>query len=504
MMALQRRNPQAFLDKNVNRLKSGAILEVPDSTEVERMGSAAAKTEFQRQTQAWQEKRALTSQLAAQAVPQQGVAAETPEQQAPPVPGLEIQEPADEQAQLRILEPVDREAVELALNSTEGGVGQQMQRLRTAIEASERELESVREINRELDKLRATLETEIGALRQAVQERDAVIDELVKRMEQEDAAAAALQQSESASGALIAPPVEEEEPGAIDSSLAGSGTQVQEAAVEEESSGWVTGLLAVVILVMSLVALYLWWSLNRGRSGKEESVLFQRVELPEVDIKQESYDGLYRKLEQQELEERMQQETGQEAQDQVEGEEAEVLLTDEFLGGFDEEPSDVEETPEFTTEAKVDVGAILTEADVYLIYRQYAKAESLVQECLQSHPQEIDLMAKLLEIYASQKAKAQYVAYLEEVADLLQKADPGVWRRVEDVGSTLVPEHPLFNLGGSAVSEDEELDSGLSLQDPEVTNIDIPSIEERLQDNDGTGALDSVDLELDLDDSDKG
>jgi pilus assembly protein FimV len=502
MMALQRRNPEAFLDGNVNRLKSGAILEVPGSTEVERMSSASAKEEFQRQTQEWQQKQAQLQKPPAQVVAEPDVAAEVVAQQATvePQPGDAVQAPMEEQAQLRILEPLDREAVELALTSTEGGATQQMQRLRTAIEASKKELESVREINRELDQLRATLQTEIGALRQALQERDAVINELIKRMEREDAAAAALERAEARSDTLLMPPAEEE-PGAIDSSLAASGSLLPEQAEDAAESGsWVTALLAIVILVMSLMALFLWWSLNRGRGGKEESVLYNRVELPKVDIRQESYDGLYRKLEQQEREERERVRVEQGRQIPEE----EVLLTDEFLDQVEAESSDMEEAPETATEAKVDVGAILTEADVYLIYRQYAKAESLVKECLESHPQEVELMAKLLEIYASQKAKAQYVAYLEQVADPIKKADPDVWRRVEDFGTLLVPEHPLFNLGGSAVSENDEFDGGLTLQDPEEESIDIPSYEEQFQDDSEAGALDSGDLELDLDDSDKG
>jgi pilus assembly protein FimV len=504
MLALQRRNPEAFLDNNVNQLKSGALLEVPDSAEVERMGSTAAKKEFQRQTQAWREKRAQLQQPVPQPIPEQEIGREVPEQQVPaePEPSAAVQESLEEeQAQLKILEPVDREAVELALSSTEGGAGEQMQRLRTVIEASKQELESVREINRELDQLRTKLETEIGALRQALQERDAVIDELIKRMEREDAAAAALERLEADTDTFIPPPVEEV-PGAIDSSLVGSASLIPEKPVETGSSYWATGLLGVVILVMSLVAFFLWWSMNRGRRGKEETVLYNRLEIPEVAIKKESYDGLYRKLGQQELEEKERQKAGQDKQ--APEEEVDVLLTDEFLDQVEGESSDEDEAPDIATEAKVDVGAILTEADVYLIYRQYAKAEALVQECLQSHPQKVELMAKLLEIYASQKAKAQFVTYLDEVADTIREADPDVWQRIEDFGSLLVPEHPLFNLGGSALSEEGEFDLGLSQQDKEgASAADIPSFEERLREGGETGAMDAMDWDLDLDDSDK-
>jgi CRISPR/Cas system CSM-associated protein Csm2 small subunit len=475
------------------------------------MGSTAAEREFKRQTKAWKEKRAQSMQPVAPVVQEpmiDGLPSDQQVQAEPEQSAAVPEEPVEEQAQLRILEPVDRETIEEALTSTEGGPSQQMERLRTAIEASKQELESVREINRELDQLRSTLETEIGALRQSLEERDAVIEELIKRMEQEDAAAAALAraQTDAESDTRTTTPVTDEaevKAGAIESSLAGTDSLTQDTADDEGSSFWVTGLLTVVILVMSLVAFFLWWSLYRGRSSKEESVLYNRVELPEVAITKESYDGLYRKLEQQEIEERERLEAEKSSQQPPE-DQTDVLLTDEFFDEFEEQSSDSVETSEITTEAKPDVSAILTEADVYLIYRQYAKAESLVQECLQSHPQEPRLMAKLLEIYASQKAKAQFVAYLDEVADPLQRAAPDIWQRVKDLGSALVPEHPLFSLGGSTLVEDEEFDSGLSLQDPEIASIDIPAIDEQLQDRDDVGAPDSLDLELDLDDDDRG
>jgi pilus assembly protein FimV len=495
MMALQRRNPEAFLENNVNRLKSGAILEVPDSAEVERMGSGAAQREFQRQTQVWEQQQAQPQQLAEQGVTEQPSQQQASSEAQPAATQTEV----EEQPQLKILEPVDREAVELALSSTEGGPDQQMQRLRTAIEASKQELESVREINRELDQLRATLETEIGALRQALQERDAVIDELIKRMEQEDAAAAALEQSEAGSD-LLYPPTPEQEPGGIDSSLAASASLNQQQTDDEGSNFWVTGISMVVIAVMALVAFYLWWGLRRGHGGKEESVLYSRVELPEVAIRKESYDSLYRKLKQQELEEGAQLSAKQDQQ--LPDEETEVLLTDEFLDEETEDPDEVSpgtaETQEKPAEPKIDVGAILTEADVYLIYRQYGKAESLVQGCLESHPQVAELQAKLLEIYASQKAKGQFVAYLEQVADSLKSADPDIWRRVEDLGLMLVPEHPLFNLGGAVLTEDQILEAD---QPPPDKPADTPATGEQLSDSE---ILDSFGLELDLDDDDRG
>lgn len=54
MLALLRANPSAFYAKNVNNLKAGMILKVPERDEVESLPKAAARAEFQAQYEVWQ------------------------------------------------------------------------------------------------------------------------------------------------------------------------------------------------------------------------------------------------------------------------------------------------------------------------------------------------------------------------------------------------------------------------------------------------------------------
>jgi pilus assembly protein FimV len=514
MLALQRRNPDAFLDNNVNRVKSGSLLALPDDSEVESMGRAEARREFLRQTREWQEEQARLRPAAAPGVAESAVAeAPTQEDVTPPEQPPEA-ETRDEEAELKIVEAVEEGKEVLAsIDRGEGDPDQQVQQLQAAIQNSREELASVREINQELDQLRVTLEKEIGALRDALHERDAVIDELIKRMEQEDAARSVLQDSGAETDVPATPPAPvAEDPGAIETSLAARGVEPEspmagvqpDAAQEGVQNIWIKGLSIIVILVMLTVIFLLLRSQGRGRREEEASVLFDRVALPEVVIKKESYDGLYRNLKEQEHAERAQSadQGGQPREEPVD-----VLLTDEFLEEVERERADEEESePEGITTAKSDVGAILTEADVYLIYRQYPKAEALIHECLQKHPRDIELMAKLLEIYASQKAKAQFVAYLDETADSIKEGDPDVWRGVEELGKALVPEHPLFNRGEPSPPEDDfSLEPGLLEEELEVTSSGAAAADEKRSGVKGDKGLDSFDLDidLDLDDSDQ-
>jgi pilus assembly protein FimV len=53
MLAIQRRNPQAFINDNINRMKGGVRLQMPDATEAAQMSASEAAVEVARQTAVW-------------------------------------------------------------------------------------------------------------------------------------------------------------------------------------------------------------------------------------------------------------------------------------------------------------------------------------------------------------------------------------------------------------------------------------------------------------------
>ena len=55
MLAIQRDNPQAFVDNNINRLKSGEVLRIPDRRAIERMTPREAMSSVARQNRDWYE-----------------------------------------------------------------------------------------------------------------------------------------------------------------------------------------------------------------------------------------------------------------------------------------------------------------------------------------------------------------------------------------------------------------------------------------------------------------
>lgn len=81
MLAIQRNNPQAFINNNINLLKRGAILRMPGSDDISAISAAAAREEVQQQEQVFAE--GLASQPSSQGSPQASSQAITPAVETP-------------------------------------------------------------------------------------------------------------------------------------------------------------------------------------------------------------------------------------------------------------------------------------------------------------------------------------------------------------------------------------------------------------------------------------
>ena len=113
---------------------------------------------------------------------------------------------------------------------------------------------------------------------------------------------------------------------------------------------------------------------------------------------------------------------------------------------------------------------VLNEVDVYLAYGLYDNAEDLLTESLQSSPDRADYRAKLLDTYFATKNKDSFVKEAEMLKSLGGAADR-FWVRIQTMGFELVPDNELFS--GAK-------DSGVSVEDleyakPESADFDIGS-----------------------------
>lgn len=97
----------------------------------------------------------------------------------------------------------------------------------------------------------------------------------------------------------------------------------------------------------------------------------------------------------------------------------------------------------------------VAEADVYMAYGRDTQAEEILLEALQKDPQRTAIHAKLLEIYANRRSLKQF----ETLASELYAQTGGVgteWQKVATLGAGLDPKNPLYSGGVAEPSFDAD------------------------------------------------
>jgi pilus assembly protein FimV len=91
----------------------------------------------------------------------------------------------------------------------------------------------------------------------------------------------------------------------------------------------------------------------------------------------------------------------------------------------------------------------IAEADVYMAYGRDAQAEEILKEALQKDPNRVPVMAKLLEIYANRRDAPSF----EQIAVKLKGATRGAgpdWDKAAALGRNVDPGNGLYGGGGAA------------------------------------------------------
>lgn len=132
----------------------------------------------------------------------------------------------------------------------------------------------------------------------------------------------------------------------------------------------------------------------------------------------------------------------------------------------------------------------VAEADVYLAYGRDLQAEEILKEAMRSAPTRVAIHNKLLEIYAKRRdSKAFEVVATEAYA--LTQGQGSEWEHACELGKELDPSNPLYQPGGSPAAKPG------AVAPMAATGATIPFGSSTLGDNDKSG--DAGDLDLDLD-----
>ena len=89
----------------------------------------------------------------------------------------------------------------------------------------------------------------------------------------------------------------------------------------------------------------------------------------------------------------------------------------------------------------------IAEAEVYLAYGRDETAEEILKEAVVKNPERHELKLKLLEIYHQRNDVAAFETLAEELYAALAGRGGKVWDKVEEMGRKLNPENPMFRGG---------------------------------------------------------
>ncbi|MCR9279155.1 MAG: hypothetical protein NXH85_14415 [Pseudomonadaceae bacterium] len=462
MLAIQRMNPEAFINNNINYLKAGYTLDLPSENEARSLSAAEASGEVAQQTQEWRDIRsgrvpAARDSGSATQVAQQGDDAglrstvdARPEQDTP------VNQSADAGAQLRIV------AGEAGSGGSPDGSGDAGDAAAVA-EENDRLLREVEALSYQLDQQRTQVEKDLLVQQRQIEVKDQQIAQL-----QEQLAAMRDARSDEA--------------------------QNQSTPSSVETPWWQTTPVlfgGAGALVLGLIG----FMVARRRSNDDDD-----------DFDYDSGDVTFAdEPAPDRLEPEVDEASGFEAEDVDESyvddpvqaiDDGDVLELDDEL--------DISPDADSGSSPTSQTSDVLGEAEIYIAYGRYPQAVGLLLGVLEDDPDRHDVRAKLLELYAEtgdvEAFEEQRDALVErcdddELLDQVRELEARIAGAADDADDSSLDFSPEPSSGGgSGLSASATAVNGLAQEAAEATSAS--------DDFASSGTLDDFDLDIEDDDLD--
>lgn len=468
MVALQVLNPDAFINDNINLLKRGKVLRVPNSEQIKQVSHNEAVSLVAEQTRAWKAGDLQAPQLDA-----------TRRASAAPEP-----EAGDSDGRLKIVSaPTPSPSQEEGGGDTgqTGPSAQQVETLQNELSVTQENLDKARRENEEITSRLTELEDQIGTLQRLLSLKDEQLAALQAKLSEQESAGTqqpAVPEPEPVrEPAVTTEPEPQPETEPVPTETVDTPQPKPEVSLIDrilQEPMYLVGAGGTVVLVV-LGLLFL----SRRNARKEE------------ELYQESLDA-----------------------------EADTMLIDEEEELEQKKISEaaLEEDEKPSAPVKPETSDPLGEADIYIAYGRFSHAEDLLRNAINDEPSRTDLRVKLLEVYAEMQNAD---AFKREFSELEELSDQGAINKANalkgkfpsdafgvaaaDAGiDYLAGDQDLASLEAELASDtltmddlDEELSlDDLGLEEPEK-KIEAPEEESVL-----TSDLDE-ELDLSLDDLEK-
>ncbi len=511
MIALYRANPEAFRN-NINVLKRGAILRIPDLAELRAISASEATAEAIRHHQEWEATRVAVTPSAA---PTEPTAAPPAMYEPTPAPVETAPAPAPQpepiaapvvSAPVPSAAPATSSALSIVAPSDDSGLPstdpaarvadleKQLAEAKAAGTNTKRKRDRIARLETELEQARAAIVVQSDTFSQI--QTPASIPSMAAATTPSVAVAPATVAAAPATVATEpAPTSEKQEKGLLDSIL------------DNLFDPLVLGLLVGIPLLAALGIVAFKQYKSKAAARKAQSDLSAWATEPSADEDKTVVGGDEPTLQasgrggQGGSEERtiirgpdpaLLAPTGETVaipEDQVE---KTVMLPRDKLdetimqtmvvdsSQAEPEPAVSHDTVVGGTPLKLDENDPMSEADFHMAYGLYDQAADLIKKAAQREPARRDLKLKLLEIYFSAGSKAAFVAEAKALRQTMGAAPDADWANIAIFGKQIAPEEGFFNetvsTAGQTIDFDASLGGGSSPSSAIDLVFDEPSV----------------------------
>jgi pilus assembly protein FimV len=435
MLAIQRKNPQAFMRGNINLLKAGYVLDIPSEAEAMGIDTAAATQEVAAQTQAWRsgdDGTQLASNTPAATPlddqqPQQRSAVDATET------GSQRSAATDQgEGQVRIL----ASSGELASGTASG----EDPSVNVLIGEKETLTRQVDELTYQLDRQKEIAANEVTVRDRQLEVKNQELAAMSQRLRELEEQATQAPQNQNQSPNTTSP----------------------------DTPWWMSPMLLIGVIV--LLILFLAVVLMRLRSARAEQEAFENEffdepadeSLAAADVDAAEPDEVY-------------EDEGEDADNAasaaVEPFIGDVEELDDVASEATEIASDTEQTQSAEESAQIDpgkTGDAIGEAEIYIAYGRYGQAANLLTSVLNSEPERWDVRLKLLEVFVESSDEA---AFSEQAQYILDHCDD------EEVLMACRDLEAQFDSSVVNLSDDDSAPEAQSSAEEEVLELDLDELD---------------------------
>ncbi|MBB3168085.1 FimV/HubP family polar landmark protein [Simiduia aestuariiviva] len=375
MLAIQRLNPDAFINNNINLLKKGQVLRLPAADEISSLSTRQAINEVAYQNSQWTGGAALEGSRRSGSVSDRASGREGRVQLSSGSASTEVNAGSGRGRNVEALEN------ELAIAQEQLGVAQrQNEDLRGRVSDLEGQIET-------MERLLEVTSEQLRALQLAS----------AKGLEGEESAAPSVAQPAPAETAAPAPTTQAEQP---QPKPAASNVVVASKPEPSLVDTLMDNILYIALALLALLGGLFFWKRQQSDAADADD---------ELDFFEES---------------------------EAESDEVDPFaLPDEMPAEMDEldEEQAIEDYEEVES-AEAETADVAAEADIYIAYGKYDQAEEMLVKALAQDPGREDVTLKLLEVYAETK---NLEAFDQHYAGLLSSADGQTLQRAEELRDSI-------------------------------------------------------------------